>query len=236
MLPASVEVNANVADVLADRSGRPGGDRRVGRDGIDDPRAARRRRVHVPDRVGRAHVEGVGAVGQPRVAVRVAAPARIERAPSRLHWNVLPASLEVNVNVAEVLATVPDGPAVIVVVGRHRVDGPRAGGGRRIGVPGAVDRAHTERVGALGQARVAGRARAERRAVQAALERAARLIRVNVNAADVLATVPAGPLVIVVSGAKVSTVHVRLAGVASVFPAPSVARTLKVCAPWASPV
>ena len=56
------------------------------------------------------------------------------------------------------------------------------------------------------------------------------------NAADVLATVPAGPAVIVVSGATVSTVKARVAGVASVFPAASIARTLNVWGPWASPV
>jgi hypothetical protein len=48
--------------------------------------------------------------------------------------------------------------------------------------------------------------------------------------------VPDGPDPIVVSGAVTSggmaTVHVRLAGVASVFPAPSVARTSKVCDPF----
>ena len=37
---------------------------------------------------------------------------------------------------------------------------------------------------------------------------------------------PFGPGVIVVSGATVSTVHVRVAGVASRLPAASVARTL----------
>ena len=44
---------------------------------------------------------------------------------------------------------------------------------------------------------------------------------------------------IAVSGAVVSavcTVQVRVAGVASVFPAASVARTLKVCWPSARPV
>ena len=54
--------------------------------------------------------------------------------------------------------------------------------------------------------------------------------------------VPVGPLVIVVSGgvvstgSVVSTVKVRLAGVASVLPAASVARTSKVCEPSASAV
>ena len=48
--------------------------------------------------------------------------------------------------------------------------------------------------------------------------------------------VPEGPDVIVVSGVSVSTVKVRVAGVASVFPTASVARTRKVWLPWASPV
>ena len=43
--------------------------------------------------------------------------------------------------------------------------------------------------------------------------------------------VPEGPDVIVVSGATVSTVKVRVAGVWSVLPVVSVARTLKVWAP-----
>ena len=43
--------------------------------------------------------------------------------------------------------------------------------------------------------------------------------------------VPVGPAVIVVSGGVVSTVKVRVAGVASVLPAGSVARTSKVCEP-----
>ena len=45
---------------------------------------------------------------------------------------------------------------------------------------------------------------------------------------------PDGPLSIVVSGATVSTVIVRMSGVGSMFPATSVARTSKVCEPSAS--
>ncbi len=56
----------------------------------------------------------------------------------------------------------------------------------------------------------------------------------------VLAAVePEGPAVMAVSGGVVSgvlTVHVREAGVASVFPAKSMARTWKVCVPGARPV
>jgi hypothetical protein len=50
----------------------------------------------------------------------------------------------------------------------------------------------------------------------------------KLNDTDVLLTEPDGPAVIVVSGAMVSTVHIRLAGVPSTFPAASVARTWKV--------
>ena len=47
---------------------------------------------------------------------------------------------------------------------------------------------------------------------------------------------PDGPASIVVSGGVVSTVQIRLAGLGSVLPAGSVARTVNVCAPWASPL
>ena len=51
------------------------------------------------------------------------------------------------------------------------------------------------------------------------------------NAALALATVPLGPVLIVVSGGVVSIVNVSVAGVASCRPAASIARTRKVCAP-----
>ena len=52
----------------------------------------------------------------------------------------------------------------------------------------------------------------------------------------VLLTAPVGPVPIVVSGATVSTVQVREAGVVSGLPAASVARTWNVCEPCARPV
>ena len=63
---------------------------------------------------------------------------------------------------------------------------------------------------------------------------------VNSKLADVLSTAPVGPAVIDVLGAVVSsggtvTVHVRDAGVRSVLPASSVARTEYVCEPSARP-
>ena len=54
------------------------------------------------------------------------------------------------------------------------------------------------------------------------------------NEAAFEATVPLGPLVIEVSGAVASTVHVRVAGVASTS-LPFLARTENVCDPSASP-
>ena len=59
------------------------------------------------------------------------------------------------------------------------------------------------------------------------------IVAVKLKLADVVFTEPEGPAVIVVSGARVSTVHDRLAGVASMFPAASAARTWNVCEPFA---
>ena len=60
-------------------------------------------------------------------------------------------------------------------------------------------------------------------------------VETKANVAWVPATVPLGPEVIVVSGAAVSTVHAREAGVGSVLPARSTARTSKVWLPSPSP-
>src|SRR3954468_18693387 len=62
----------------------------------------------------------------------------------------------------------------------------------------------------------------------------------NPRLAELVVTVPLGPEVIDVSGAVVSTgvvstVHVRVAGEASVLPAPSVGPPLNVCEPSARP-
>ena len=48
--------------------------------------------------------------------------------------------------------------------------------------------------------------------------------------------VPVGPESIVVFGAAVAIVNVRVAGVASTLPAASLARTENVCVPTARPV
>ena len=60
-------------------------------------------------------------------------------------------------------------------------------------------------------------------------------VEVNVNVGVLSLVEPRGPAVIVVSGAVVSTREAcSVAGVASMLPAASVARTSNVCAPWAS--
>lgn len=59
---------------------------------------------------------------------------------------------------------------------------------------------------------------------------------VNAIAAVVLLVVPVGPAMTDVLGAVRSTVHVMVAGVGSVFPAGSMARTARVCSPLVSDV
>ena len=60
-------------------------------------------------------------------------------------------------------------------------------------------------------------------------------VEVKLKLAEALATVPEGPAVMDVSGTTVSTIHVRLAGEGSVKPEGFVARTWKVCEPFANP-
>ena len=59
-------------------------------------------------------------------------------------------------------------------------------------------------------------------------------VELNVNDGEATFVVPVGPPVMVVSGATVSTVNVRVAGEASTLLAPSVARTENVYVPLAS--
>ena len=58
----------------------------------------------------------------------------------------------------------------------------------------------------------------------------------NANVAVLALLLPEGPLVMLVSGATVSTVQLNEAGVGSVLPVESVAFTWKVCDPCARPV
>ena len=86
--------------------------------------------------------------------------------------------------------------------------------------------ARAERGGRLG-----ARARCVRTAVDAALEGGAGLVELNANVGVVSLDGSLGPESIVVFGAVRSIAQVKLAGVASVLPAPSVACTSKVWVP-----
>ncbi len=86
-----------------------------GRRHVDGPGPGRRRAVGVARGVGRPHVERVRAIGEAGVGLGDAQAAQAP--PSRRHWNLEPASLELKPKLADPLATVPDGPESIVVSG-----------------------------------------------------------------------------------------------------------------------
>ncbi len=164
-----------------DQSGRVLGDRRVRRGGVDGPGEGRRRRVGVGGLVDRPDFEGVGAVGERRVALRRGAGspgrrfARVEAALERGDAGAGP------VVAAEFEFGGAGGDQSGRVLGDRRVrrggvDGPAEGRRRRVGVGGLVDRPDFEGVGAVGERRVALRRGAScpgRRfaRVEAALER-----------------------------------------------------------------
>ena len=154
---------------------------------------------------------------------------------SILHANVLPGSLEENVMSTGPAGVSPLGPATIVVSGA------------------TVSTVHSRRAWVWSVLLAASTARTSnvcapcgRSELTAGDEQLANTpvsslhsnddpVSVDVNAkdADVADVGPCGPPVIDVSGPSVSTVHSRCAGVWSVLPAASVARTSKVCAPCA---
>ncbi len=155
--------------------------------------------------------------------------------PSSLHSNVEPASDDVNVNDGDARSSCPLGPPVIVVSGAvvSTVNDRVAGAASTLP---AVSFARTENVYAPS---ASGRAPAAtcrpRRCPVAApgpsslhSNVAPGLAAENVNDGDAPFVGPDGPVLIVVSGAIVSTVNVRVAGVASTLPAASVARTENV--------
>ncbi len=103
----------------------------------------------------------------------------VAAAPSSLHMNVEPASLDENVNVALALLVGADGPATIVGIGRRGVDGPASGRGRRVGVAGRVGGDHLDGVRAVAKPVVGlGRGACDGgAAVELARERGARVGR-----------------------------------------------------------
>ena len=148
--------------------------------------------------------------------------------------NVEPASGEVNEIDALDELIVPDGAGVIEVSGAPLSTVHVRVAGVASMLPAASVAAHGERVRRRrARSRTSATCRPRRGAVEPALECRGRFVDEKSNVAEPLATVPAGPDLIVVSGATVSTVQVAAAGVGSRLPAASVARTVNVCGPWA---
>jgi hypothetical protein len=152
---------------------------------------------------------------------------------SSLHWNVLPVSLDVKVKSARTDATVPEGPLVIVVFGAVRSMVQVFTAGVPSTLP-ALSIARTRNV--CEPALSAEYGLGEVHATQLPLSSWHwKVLPVSLAMKEKLAvvdlTLPDIPIVIAVSGATVSTVHVRVAGLPSTLPALSIARTWNVCEP-----
>ena len=161
--------------------------------------------------------------------------------PSSLHSNVEPAFVDVNANDGDALLVAPVGPRVIVVSGAAVSTVNVRVAGVASTLP-AASVARTENVYVPSASGPSVRGEVQLAYVPVAAPGPSSLhsnvepasVEVNVNDGDAPLVVPVGPPVIVVSGAAVSTVNVRVAGVASTLPAASVARTRNVYAPSAS--
>ncbi len=155
-------------------------------------------------------------------------------APSRRHSSV-PASEELKVKVAEVEATVPDGPdPAIVVVGACVSTVHVRSAGEASTLPTASRaRARNEAGPWPRPVRVRGDAQAVHWAAPSTWHSKVEppSVALRAKVASSLATRPEGPESIVVPGGSASTVQVCSAGVASVLPAASWARTRKVWDP-----
>ena len=227
----------NVGVLSLRRAGRAGVDRRVRRGQVDHERQRRGRRVDVAGGVDRADLERVRAGGQRRGRERRGAAAE-RAAVDRGTGTSRRVSVEVNVNVGVVSLVGLLGAAVDRRVRRGGVDHERLRGGRRVGVAGGVDRAHLERVRARRPAcrgvngDVAG---GEGGAVDAALEASCRSRGgEREGRRGVVARARRGPRRASCPARRGSIEKVCVAGVASVLPAVSIARTSKVCVPSAS--
>ena len=209
------------------------------------PGRARRGRVGVPGLVNRPHFEGMRAVGKrrsrPAGVVQVA-----KAAPSRRHWKDAtpepPVSVPEKVKLAEALFAQGRRARADRGVRRGGVDRPGRARRGRVDVPGLVDRPHFEGMRAVGERRnrpagvvQAAKAAPSRRHWKRRHARAAGVGAGEGEAGRGAPVNTGGPEPIEVVGAAVSTVQVEFAGVASTFPAWSIARTSKLCEPSASP-
>ena len=157
--------------VVRGRPGRPGGDRGVGWRGVDRERPAGGRRVGVARRVLRAHLEGVGAVGQ---------GCRRERRRARREGRGVDPALERRPGLGRrererrrVVVGRPRRTGRDRRVRRSRVDRERPAGRREVGVERDVRRPDLERVRPVRErgGRERRRARGERSGIHPALER-----------------------------------------------------------------
>src|SRR5918996_1377403 len=152
-------------------------------------------------------------------------------APSREQSKVEPPSLELNWNEALVLVVVAGGACEIVVCGAavSTVIARLAG---LVSVLPAASVARTSNVCApsASAAVVCGDVQAANTAASTRHWKLAPASLENPNVGVESFVSPVGPESIVVCGAAVSTVIARLAGLVSVLPAASVARTSNVCA------
>jgi hypothetical protein len=156
--------------------------------------------------------------------------------PSSLHWNVAPVSFALYVKLALVEATDPTGPLSMVVSGGEMSTLHAALAGVASTLPAASTARTLNTCGpCVFTKNETGLVHAAQSALSSVHWKTAPASDVNEMVALVVATVPLGAEVMVVSGATVSTVQVREAGVGSMLPATSFARTSNVCEPSASP-
>ena len=162
--------------------------------------------------------------------------AQLVHAPeSSLHSNK-PDSVPENPNDAAAVATVPFGPLEIEVSGATvSTDQLRVAGVASTFPTASVARAESECPPSPSAEYDFGEAQASQSPASSLHSNEPDSVAESPNDAAAVATVPLGPLVIDVSGATVSTAHVRDAGVASTLPSASIARTENVCAPSPSP-
>ena len=159
-------------------------------------------------------------------------------AASSLHSKPVPGSLAAKEKPAPVVRTVPAGPPVIVVSGGSASTVQACSAGVWSRLP-AASCARTRKscapfaspVRTWGDVQSCHAPSSSRHSKPAPASPDP-----NANSARLDAVVASGAESKVVSGSTVSTIQVRAASLASTFPAASVARTRRVCSPWASPV
>ena len=231
-LPPGSEPEKVAEGSLLGGARRAGVDGGVGGGGVDGEGAARGAVVGVAGLVGRADFEAVGAVGEVGVGLRRGAGGAAGAVELAFEGGArLPPGSSREGEGGVVVGWGPTGRSGWWC-GGGGVDGEGAAGGALVGVAGLVDRPDLEAVEAVGEVGVGlGRgAGGEAGAIQSWHSKEATPLPPGsepekVKEGSLLEVGPAGPVRMVVSGAAVSTVKARLAGLWSVLPAWSIART-----------